>query len=58
MTEPKRGYAWHRLPCGCHVAWDDRLGLVPPCRACDAAGFRAWAERCGLVTEMAPRGRR
>ena len=52
MTEPKRGYAWRRLPCGCHVVWDDRLGPEPPCRACDAAGFRTWAERCGLVSVM------
>lgn len=48
----QRGYAWQRLPCGCHVVWDDRLGPLAPCRECDAAGFRAWAVGCGVVEEM------
>ena len=56
MTEPKRGYAWRRLPCGHAIVWDDRLGPVAPCRECDAAGWRAWAERCGLVSVMEREG--
>ena len=42
----QRGYAWRRLPCGCHVVWDDRLGPMAPCRECDAARWRAWAVGC------------
>ena len=53
--EPVRGYAWHRLPCGHAVVWDDRLGPMAPCRGCDAAGFRAWAVAAGLVETMAER---
>jgi len=52
MTEPKRGYAWRRLPCGHAIVWDDRLGPMAPCRECDAAGWRAWAVGCGLVNTM------
>jgi hypothetical protein len=55
-TTPTRGYAWHRLPCGHAVAWDDRLGPMAPCRECDAAGFRVWAESQGPVGVMEREG--
>lgn len=56
MSEPKRGYAWRRLPCGHAVVWGDRLGPVAPCRECDATEWRAWAERQGLVSVMEREG--
>lgn len=56
MSEPQRGYAWRRLPCGHDLAWDDRLGPLPPCRECDEEAFRKWAERCGLVSVMDRKG--